>query len=66
MENILLGKELKELRIRFGKTQRWMAEQIGVTDKVYQWWETGRHAPSDINSYKLSQLITRLSNGQEV
>jgi len=66
MTKVILGKELKAFRIQFGLTQAKLAELVGVSDKVYQWWETSRHLPNEINAYKLKQVLKELNGGIDV
>jgi transcriptional regulator with XRE-family HTH domain len=66
MVNVILGKELKQFRIQQGLTQVKLAEMVGVSDKVLQWWETGRHLPNELNAYKLKQVVKDLNGGIDV
>lgn len=51
-----LAKNLKELRKQFGYTQKYVAEQIGITFQSYQHYEWGLTVPTLQNFIKLAKL----------
>lgn len=48
-----LGKQIKDLRKQAGKTQREVADAIGITPQSYQAYETGKALPTLENFMKL-------------
>lgn len=57
---ILLPTEIRELRDRLGFTQKQMSELIGVGEKSYSRWETGRERLS----HSLNMLVAALWEGR--
>lgn len=51
-----LSKNLQELRKQFGYTQKYVAEQIGITYQSYQAYEHGITVPTLLNFIKLAKL----------
>ena len=51
-----LQKNLKDLRKQFGYTQKYVAEQIGITYQSYQHYEWGLSVPTLQNFIKLAKL----------
>lgn len=52
------GKELKEIRERFGYTQAELAKEVGVqTDTVSKWEQGRRNIPAPVE--KLIRLLAR-------
>lgn len=40
------GRMIREQRCALGKSQAWLADQIGVDQSAVSYWEHGRRAPS--------------------
>jgi DNA-binding transcriptional regulator YiaG len=57
---ILLPSEIKELRLRIGRTQLQMSELLGIGEKTYTRWETGRERPSQ----SLNRMLVALWEGR--
>lgn len=57
---ILLPSEIRELRIRLGMTQKEMGNLLGVAEKSYSRWETGRERLS----HSLNMLVAALWEGR--
>ena len=52
-----LAKNLKTLRTQMGYTQKYVAEQIGITCQSYQAYEWGITVPTLQNLIKLARLF---------
>jgi len=57
---VLLPTEIKELRSRIGITQREMSDLLGIGEKTYTRWESGRERPSQ----SLNRLLVALWEGR--
>ena len=57
---ILLPSEIHELRTRLGMTQKEMGDLLGVAEKSYSRWETGRERLS----HSLNKLVAALWEGR--
>jgi DNA-binding transcriptional regulator YiaG len=57
---VLLPTEIKELRSRTGMTQREMSNLLGIGEKTYTRWESGRERPSQ----SLNRLLVALWEGR--
>ena len=57
---ILLPSEIRELRNRLGMTQKEMGDLLGVAEKSYSRWETGRERLS----HSLNTLVVALWEGR--
>lgn len=57
---VLLPKEIKELRLAMGMTQREISELLGIGEKTYTRWETGRERPSQ----SLNKLLMAMAQGR--
>lgn len=57
---ILLPSEIRELRTRLGMTQKEMGDLLGVAEKSYSRWETGRERLS----HSLNKLVAALWEGR--
>lgn len=51
------GNKLKELRLKFGFTQRQLAERIGVTSSVISYYERQERYPSPDVVIRLSYIF---------
>ena len=51
-----LPKNLKDLRNQYGYTQKYIAEQLGITYQSYQHYEWGLTVPTLQNFIKLAKL----------
>ena len=56
IENALFRK-IKDPKKRKKLTQKELAEQIGISQKSYSHWETGKNEPSFENLIKLADLL---------
>ena len=56
IENDLFRK-IKDTKKRKKLTQKELAEQIGISQKSYSHWETGKKEPSLENLIKLADLL---------
>lgn len=54
---MLFSERLKTLRKEKKLTQKELAEQIGISQKSYSHWETGKNEPSFENLIKLADLL---------
>lgn len=54
----MYSKRLQELRDRYGYTQEYMAELLGVKVQQYNTWETGKHKPREKALLKLSEIFS--------
>lgn len=67
MDIIKLGKKIKALRDNDGRSQEWVAGQIGTTRQTYAKWETGQTVPdiemicriADLFKISLDELVDR-------
>ena len=57
---ILLPSEIRELRTRLGMTQKEMGDLLGVAEKSYSRWETGRERLS----HSLNKMVAALWEGR--
>ncbi|MDX9975868.1 MAG: helix-turn-helix domain-containing protein [FCB group bacterium] len=57
---VLLPTEIKALRERTGMTQREMSDLLGIGEKTYTRWESGRDRPSQ----SLNRLLAALWEGR--
>ena len=57
---VLLPTEIKELRSRMDLTQRQMCDLLGIGEKTYTRWESGRERPSQ----SLNRLLAALWEGR--
>ena len=53
----MLHDNLKAARLRAGYTRKYMADQIGVAQPMYGYYETGRSIPRLDNLVKLSRIL---------
>lgn len=53
-----LSKNLKNLRKQFNYTQKYVAEQLGITYQSYQAYELGVTVPTLQNFIKLAKLYS--------
>lgn len=51
-----LSKNLKALRLQYGYTQRFVADNIGITYQSYQAYELGLSVPTLQNFIKLAKF----------
>lgn len=56
-ELLEMGARIKELREAHGFKQQWIADQIGVTLRTYQFWQAGASPPEQENLEKLALLF---------
>ena len=54
---MIFSERLKRLRKEKKLTQKELAEQIGISQKSYSHWETGKNEPSLENLIKLVDLL---------
>ena len=54
---MIFSERLKTLRKEKKLTQKELAEQIGISQKSYSHWETGKNEPSLENLIKLADLF---------
>lgn len=55
-----LSDQLKKFRSTIGKSQEWMAKQIGVSLRTYQNYEKGDREPNNIQVYEaIKKLLSR-------
>ena len=54
---MIFSERLKTLRKEKKLTQKELAEQIGISQKSYSHWETGKNEPSLENLIKLADLL---------
>ncbi len=67
MDIINLGKKIKSLRDKDGRSQEWVSKQIGTTRQTYAKWETGQTVPdiemicriADLFNISLDELTDR-------
>jgi len=57
---LMLPRDIKELRLQLGVTQKRMAELLQIGEKSYCRWETGRERPSR----SINLLLAALSDGR--
>jgi len=57
---LMLPREIKELRLQLGVTQKRMAELLQIGEKSYSRWETGRERPSR----SMNILLAALADGR--
>ena len=43
--NVSIGPQIKALRIRYGRTQEMIAQDLGITSQAISKWECGSSAP---------------------
>ena len=51
-------ERLKTARNYAGITQREVASRLGITERAYQWWESGHNEPSLTNLVKLASFYS--------
>ena len=51
-----LGKNLKDLRLQYGYTQQYVADQLEIKVSSYQAYEWGKAVPTLQNFIKLAKL----------
>jgi transcriptional regulator with XRE-family HTH domain len=56
-ELLEMGLRIKELRKSHGYKQQWIADQVGVELRTYQFWQAGDFAPEQENLEKLAALF---------
>lgn len=54
---MIFSERLKTLRKEKKLTQKELAEQIGISQKSYSHWETGKNEPSFENLINLADLL---------
>lgn len=52
-----MRKRLKRERKKHGWTQLYVATSVGVTERTYQYYESGQHEPSFTIANKLEDLF---------
>ncbi len=57
---LMLPRDIKELRVQLGATQKRMAELLQIGEKSYCRWETGRERPSR----SINLLLAALNDGK--
>ena len=53
----IFPQRLKELRLEKGLTQTELANMLGISQKSYSHWETGKNEPNLENLIKLADLL---------
>jgi transcriptional regulator with XRE-family HTH domain len=48
---------IKELRVRFGGKQAWLAHAIGCTDAAVSFWESGKRVPDPVTLYRIVDAL---------
>jgi transcriptional regulator with XRE-family HTH domain len=48
---------IKELRIRFGGKQAWLACSIGCTDAAVSLWESGKRVPAFVTLHRIVEVL---------
>jgi NAD+ synthase (glutamine-hydrolysing) len=65
-----IGENIRRCREKAGRSQAWLAEQVGVGQTTISSWESGRTEPSRSDTRKVAQAlsvdISRLELGDEV
>lgn len=56
-ELLEMGERIRELRKLHGFKQQWIADQIGVQLRTYQFWQAGKSPPEQENLEKLAALF---------
>lgn len=54
---LAMGLRIKELRESRGYRQQWIADQVGVQLRTYQFWQQGKIPPSGQNLTNLAKLF---------
>lgn len=54
---LAMGARIKELRESHGLKQQWIADQVGVSLRTYQFWQEGKSPPSQDNLEKLADIF---------
>jgi transcriptional regulator with XRE-family HTH domain len=57
VELLEMGARIKELRESHGFKQQWIADQIGVELRTYQFWQAGKSRPEQQHLEKLAALF---------
>lgn len=52
-----MGLRIKELRESKGFKQQWIADQVGVSLRMFQFWQAGASKPEGENLIKLSEIL---------
>lgn len=52
-----MGERIRQLREAHGYKQQWIADQVGVTLRSYQFWQAGKSPPEQENLEKLAKLF---------
>lgn len=55
----IFAAHIRELRKTLGKTRVEMAQMVGVSERAYAYWESGRHAPPATKLEKLSSIAEK-------
>ncbi len=63
MNQVKIGKFLKELRKQKGLTQEQIAEKFHVSNRTISRWENGNNMP-DLDVLMKYQIITKLTYGK--
>lgn len=56
-ELLEMGARITELRAAHGFKQQWIADQIGVSLRAYQFWQAGASPPEQESLEKLAKLF---------
>lgn len=56
-ELLEMGQRLKDLRASHRYKQQWIADQLGVELRTFQFWQQGKNAPEQENLVKLADLF---------
>jgi transcriptional regulator with XRE-family HTH domain len=57
VELLEMGQRIAELRESHGYKQEWIADQVGVKLRTYQFWQQGKHPPTGDALEKLAELF---------
>lgn len=53
-----IGDQIRKYRSQSGRSQAWLAEQLGVSQNTISSWETGRTEPSRADTRKVAQSLS--------
>lgn len=57
MENNIIGKSIKAIRIEQGLSQQRLADLIGITHASISYWENGVNIPNVLDIWKIADIL---------
>jgi DNA-binding XRE family transcriptional regulator len=54
------ARQIKGLRVRYGRKQAWLASAVGCTDAAVSMWESGKRLPQGHLMFRIVAVLTQV------